>query len=280
MAEAAKKPNANKNQQQAAVSAPIVVRPDQKAEDVCRGDAAALICDIASNPRRAGLATIVNSAALKFDNAKSGINIPDYNGVVTALKEEARKGWVADHLIGELAARGIPRIQFKEENGQITHDNNGQAIIKMDLASTLAAKIVSVVETTPDATQMNMGKGNLPLPIHKPRVCIAAFADINMRLRENTQTTGHPSAVTDEVTKEVVKLDRQALPDAALEAKVAGHLANRGNVSLDQVIQDCGMLGMRQLHDEGFRYQGQHMVTPPQTTGTPSQSSATGVIRK
>lgn len=279
MAEAAKKPNANKNQQHAAVSAPIIVRPDQKVEDVCRGDVAELTCDIATNPRRAGLAVAINSATFKFDDTKNKTNIPNYNNIVMALKEQARNGWVADHFIGALASRGLPRIQFKEENGRIIRDKNGAPIIEYDLARMLTAKITSTAENTPDVKEISMGRAKEPLPIHKPRVCIATFADINMRLQENTQTTGQPSMITDEVVKEIVKLDRQTIPDTALEAKVADHLANRGSASLEQVIQDCGMLGMRQLHDEGFRYQGQHMITP-QTTGTPSQSSATGIIRK
>lgn len=222
--------------------------------------------DIISNPERAAYASTLSVIKSIADRNGNGNEFKDYGLAINAMKQQARKGWVGDNFVGELAARGVSRVRFKQENGQIMRDKDGNPIIESDRVQGLAALIVGTAIDEPNKKEISLGEGIKPIAVNKTRVCLAAFADVNMRLKASTETEDKPDAITDATIKEVVRLDRLVKSDAELEARVKSHLANKSlKVSIADASQDCGMMGLRQLNDEGFRYQGQQMIVPPTT---------------
>jgi hypothetical protein len=220
--------------------------------------------DIASNPKRSSLAAVLSMIITVADRPGLGLIFNDYNLAVRSMKESARNGWVGDFFVGELAMRSIGRVQYKEENGQIVRDAKGSPIVEFDRVANLAGRITgNALNDNPPKT-IDMGKGIEPIFLNKTRVCIAGFADANMRLKLLTGTQGQPDAVTEQAVTEVVADSRKQISDAALEDRVKDHLANKSaNKKLSDVVDDCAHYGLRQLHDEGFRYQGQKMMKPP-----------------
>jgi hypothetical protein len=248
-----------------------------KVIGTCKIDDPNLVCDIAANPRRASLQDPLISISVLADNPNSRSKYKDYNLPLNSMKETARNGWVGDYFVGTYASRGIPRVRFQEDaNEENLKDEKGNPIIELDLVQNLAAAIVGSALSTPDAKVYEFGPSITPLQINKTRICIAAHADVMMRMDKFLGITNltteqkdvlaknpdiYAKIVTDALKQEA-DTGRAAKNDTKLADDVKKHLANTSTgKTLKDVVDDCGELGLRQLADEGFRYQGQCLVT-------------------
>lgn len=240
-----------------------------------------LTADIACDTRRLANATtlgsVLDTADILQKNPKAKTSYSDYDLAIRVMKDSARKGQIGDPFVGELAKRGVSRVRFKEENKQIVRDKDGNPIIAYDAVANLVARISNTANKEKPPTEIPFVEGALPIAINKTRVCIAGFADAMMRLDKTLDLNTHIKTLNDnkipfdikEVTDLALELtvnnERAERSDKKLEETVKLHLANKSNASLKQVDQDCGSLALRQSHDEGFRYQGLQMITPPTT---------------